>query len=87
MGMLDHSQETKYAPGSQKSRVTGEVLRWHHENGTETVPASEYIEKLESEIRILKQQVQHCELMAHLHMQRTSHLPLTINVGVTLHVS
>ncbi len=57
MGMLDHSQDGKYAPGSQKSRVSGEVLRWHHENGTESVPASEYIEKLESEIRILKQQV------------------------------
>ncbi len=57
MGMLDHSQDGKYAPGSQKTRVSGEVLRWHHENGTESVPASEYIEKLESENRILKQQV------------------------------
>lgn len=87
MGMLDHSQDNKYAPGSQKSHVTGEVLRWHHVNGTETVPASEYIEKLESEIRILKQQVQHRELMANLHMQRTSHLRSTINVAGTLHVS
>ena len=57
MGMLDHRQDGKYAPGSQKTRVSGEVLRWHHENGTESVPASEYIEKLESENRILKQQV------------------------------
>ena len=57
MGMLDHSQDGKYAPGSQKTRVSGEVLRWHHENGSESVPASEYIEKLESENRILKQQV------------------------------
>ena len=59
MGMLDHSQDGKYAPGIQPKNVTGEVLRWHHTNGLQSIPASEYIEKLERENRILKQQVGH----------------------------
>ena len=57
MGMLDHSQEGNYAVGIQAKNVTGEVLRWHQTNGLQSIPASEYIEKLERENRILKQQV------------------------------
>lgn len=57
MGMIDHSQETQYALGTQKKDVQGEVLKWHHELGTVSVPAAEYIERLENENRILKQQV------------------------------
>lgn len=56
MGMLDHSQDGQYAPGIQ-AKVTGEVLRWHHANGIQSIPAKEYIEKLERENQILKQQV------------------------------
>ena len=54
--MIDYSQDNKYALGTQK-KVSGEVLRWHHERGTEAIPAAEYIERLENENRILKQQV------------------------------
>lgn len=57
MGMIDYSQDNKYALGSQKKNVTGEVLRWHHEHGTVSVAAADYIERLENENRILKQQV------------------------------
>lgn len=56
MGMLDYSQDGQYAPGIQ-AKVTGEVLRWHHVNGVQSIPAKEYIEKLERENQILKQQV------------------------------
>lgn len=56
MGMLDYSQDGQYAPGIQ-AKVTGEVLRWHHVNGVQAIPAKEYIEKLERENQILKQQV------------------------------
>ena len=56
MGMLDHSQDSKYAPGIQ-TKVTGEVLKWHREHGLQSFPAKEYIEKLERENQILKQQV------------------------------
>lgn len=44
----------------QKMRVEGEVLRWHHENGKEVVPALQYIEQLEAELADLRQQVGHC---------------------------
>ncbi|PRW45716.1 seed maturation [Chlorella sorokiniana] len=47
-----------YAPGSQKMRVEGEVLRWHHENGKEVVPALQYIEQLEAELADLRQQME-----------------------------
>ena len=43
----------------QKMRVEGEVLRWHHENGKEVVPALQYIEQLEAELADLRQQVGH----------------------------
>lgn len=45
-----------YAPGTQKTHVSGEVLRWHHETGAEAIPAAQYIENLEREIVVLKQQ-------------------------------
>ena len=60
MGMLDHSQDCKYAPGIQ-TKVTGEVLKWHQEHGLQSFPAKEYIEKLERENQILKQQVKSCD--------------------------
>lgn len=56
MGMLDHTQDSKYAPGIQ-TKVTGKVLKWHREHGLQSFPAKEYIEKLERENQILKQQV------------------------------
>lgn len=43
-----------YAPGSQKLRVEGEVLRWHHDNGAERIPALAYIEGLEAELEELR---------------------------------
>lgn len=56
MGMLDYSQDSKFAPGIQ-TKVTGEVLKWHCEHGLQSFPAKEYIEKLERDNQILKQQV------------------------------
>lgn len=60
-GSLD---DPAYAPGTQKVRVEGEVLRWHHEHGKEAIPALAYIEQLEAEIAELRQQVRregrHC---------------------------
>ncbi len=53
-GSLD---DPAYAPGTQKVRVEGEVLRWHHEHGKEAIPALAYIEQLEAEITELRQQV------------------------------
>jgi hypothetical protein len=52
----------KYAPGSQKRGVEGEVLRWHHDNGKEVVPALQYIEQLEKELAVLRQQVSSCQM-------------------------
>lgn len=47
-----------YAPGTQKVAVEGQVLRWHHENGKEVVPALAYIEQLERELAELRQQME-----------------------------
>lgn len=57
MGMIDHSQDNHFALGSQKKNVQGEVLKWHNEHGAVSIPAADYIERLENENRILKQQV------------------------------
>jgi len=46
-----------YAPGVQKNGISGEVVRWNHEEGAEVLPAHEYIEMLEREVRQLKDQV------------------------------
>lgn len=50
-------EDPSYAPGTQKTRVAGEVLRWHHETGAEAIPAVQYMESLEQEVRMLRQQV------------------------------
>jgi len=42
------------AAGSQKVQVEGKVLRWHHEEGVQQVPAVEYIEQLEEELQVLQ---------------------------------
>jgi hypothetical protein len=47
-----------YAPGTQKSRVTGDVILWNNAQGPQSVPAVDYIESLEEELRLLRQQVQ-----------------------------
>ncbi|KAF8061980.1 hypothetical protein HT031_004240 [Scenedesmus sp. PABB004] len=46
-----------YAPGVQKSRVQGDVLLWHKENGLETLDAVSYIQLLEGEVARLRQQL------------------------------
>lgn len=45
------------AAGSQKLRVQGEILKWHHEDGVQQVPAIEYIEQLEEELQVLQRQL------------------------------
>lgn len=57
-GSIDEIVEvTEYAEGSQKLEVNGNVLRWHHENGAESIPALQYIEHLEEELGRLKRQL------------------------------
>ena len=47
-----------YAPGTQKLRVEGEVLRWHlGDDAADRIPASVYIEMLEREVALLRRQV------------------------------
>ncbi|KAG6549309.1 hypothetical protein Mapa_009295 [Marchantia paleacea] len=46
-----------YEPGVNKSKVAGEVMRWHREDGPEKMPAVEYIKMLESEIQELQLQL------------------------------
>ncbi|KAK9787264.1 hypothetical protein WJX73_002695 [Symbiochloris irregularis] len=51
------TEEQNYAAGSQKHRVVGDVVRWRHDTGAETMSAAQYIESLESEVQVLRQQV------------------------------
>ncbi|XP_024388591.1 uncharacterized protein [Physcomitrium patens] len=51
--------DSRYAPGTQKSTVSGEVLRWHKdEERPESVDAVEYIELLENEVEQLRKQLE-----------------------------
>eukprot|EP00850_Spirogloea_muscicola_P001591 SM000006S19356 [mRNA] locus=s6:376166:378294:+ [translate_table: standard] len=47
-----------FEPGSQKTRVHGEVLRWHKVDGPQAVEAIDYIERLEEEVEELARQVE-----------------------------
>ncbi|KAK9851340.1 hypothetical protein WJX84_009372 [Apatococcus fuscideae] len=47
-----------YAPGSQKHKAEGTVLRWHKEYGTEEIPVQQYIESLEHEVSLLRRELQ-----------------------------
>ena len=51
------SDDERYAPGVQKSKVQGEVLRWHNEHGLERIEATAYMEQLEQQVAALKRQV------------------------------
>lgn len=57
----DDAVETGLAAGSQKIGVEGSVLRWHHEEGVQRMPALEYIDQLENEISSLKRRLQDIE--------------------------
>jgi len=46
-----------YAPGVQKKDISGKVVRWNHDEGAETIEAHDYIEMLEREVQLLKEQV------------------------------
>ncbi|PRQ33708.1 hypothetical protein RchiOBHm_Chr5g0060651 [Rosa chinensis] len=47
----------EYAPGTQKSNVSGEVIRWNNVSGPEKIDAKKYIELLEAEIEELNNEV------------------------------
>ncbi len=49
-------EEFQYAEGSQLKNVEGDVLKWHHDRGLETIPAAEYITSLEQEVAWLRKQ-------------------------------
>jgi len=53
----DRLNSNLLAAGSQKISVEGKVLRWHHEEGVQQVPAVEYIEQLEEELHVLQKQL------------------------------
>lgn len=48
---------SEFAPGTQKTSVKGDVIRWNNSKGPESIPAAQYIESLEEELRVLRQQV------------------------------
>lgn len=50
--------DSRYAPGTQKTRVSGEVVRWRDNEGPERVDAVEYIELLEAEVEELRKQLE-----------------------------
>lgn len=50
--------DSRYAPGTQKTRVSGEVVRWRDSEGPERVDAVEYIELLEAEVEELRKQLE-----------------------------
>jgi hypothetical protein len=53
------TSDSRYAPGTQKSAVSGEVVRWRKdEERPERVDAVEYIELLEAEVEELKKQLE-----------------------------
>ncbi|KAM5565281.1 hypothetical protein ABKV19_019352 [Rosa sericea] len=58
---LPKGQEKKdapdYAPGTQKTNVSGEVIRWNNVSGPEKIDAKKYIELLEAEIEELNNEV------------------------------
>jgi hypothetical protein len=43
--------------GSNTSNVNGEVVRWNHDRGVDTLDAKTYIEMLEREVEILRQEL------------------------------
>jgi len=47
-----------YASRAQKTKVQGEVVRWHHETGAESMSAVQYMEQLEDELKMLRSQLQ-----------------------------
>lgn len=61
MDELIEEEDYGLAAGSQKLRIQGQVLKWHHEDGVQEIPALEYIEQLEAELAGLK---------AELHVQK-----------------
>jgi len=47
-----------YASKAQKTRVQGEVVRWHYETGVESMPAVQYMDELEDEVIMLRGQLE-----------------------------
>ncbi|VFQ60394.1 unnamed protein product [Cuscuta campestris] len=47
-----------YAPGTQKKKVSGEVIRWNNVSGAEKIDALKYIELLEAEVEELNRQIE-----------------------------
>ena len=57
----EEEADGEYAEGSQQINISGEVLRWHNENGPEKLDAMEYIAMLEREVNKLREQVSYQE--------------------------
>lgn len=55
-GWVD-SCDAHYAPGVQKTKVGGSVMRWHNDHGVEKMPARQYMELLEAEVQALRAQL------------------------------
>lgn len=51
-------QQQQYAEGVQKVGVSGEVLRWRHDEGVERLAAEEYIANLEADLARTRRELQ-----------------------------
>lgn len=58
MQLFNVQSDVIYAPGTQKTRVSGDVVRWRENEGPEAMKAVEYIELLEAEVEELKKQLE-----------------------------
>lgn len=54
-----------YVSTAQTTGVQGEVVRWHNDLGAESMSAVQYIEQLESEINVLKNQLEQTNTTAY----------------------
>ncbi|GMH33265.1 hypothetical protein BSKO_01099 [Bryopsis sp. KO-2023] len=51
-------RDSNYISTAQTTRVQGEVVRWHNDLGAESMSAVQYIEQLESELNLLRNQLE-----------------------------
>ena len=63
-GRPDEERASQWAPGTQTTGVSGEVLKWDHDSGKVAISARDYIKQLERELVLLQEQVVTSPLIA-----------------------
>lgn len=90
MNLAEAAHRLLVLQGSNTSDVSGEVVRWSHDNGVAKLDASQYIEMLEREVEILRQELDDSNEVwshrEHAHMCVLSHF-LTSRIRQRLHAS